>query len=292
MFHTAQHEKPGYYIESPKLRRRPGRRRRSARLLQADLGSRRRKRQGAVTRSASSATTSTRAAPPCRARPSTALLAAISPRSQASNIRPARARSPRSEGVWDYEHLDHFIERPKDYAPATLMNFAGINSRSPASRIAPTSSPTCARCSEAIPLPPRCRRRAADGAAPVPVDGAACRPPMVRRPQPIRRATPAAPAAPATPAPAHAWPGATRPALIHRTSRLTDRRVAHSFDIVPVRIEHERAVVSRDDKVRAGPADRCRARLPRSPPCRTHPPSPGSARRTRHVAAPSRAAAR
>ena len=31
--------------------------------------------------------------------------------------------------VWDYEHLDHFLERPKGYAPATLMNFAGINSR-------------------------------------------------------------------------------------------------------------------------------------------------------------------
>ncbi|MEQ1783594.1 MAG: cytochrome c family protein [Hyphomonadaceae bacterium] len=31
--------------------------------------------------------------------------------------------------VWDYEHLDHFLERPKGYASATLMNFAGINSR-------------------------------------------------------------------------------------------------------------------------------------------------------------------
>lgn len=33
------------------------------------------------------------------------------------------------EGVWTYENLDHFIERPKGFAPGTAMNFAGINSR-------------------------------------------------------------------------------------------------------------------------------------------------------------------
>ncbi|MBI1338855.1 c-type cytochrome [bacterium] len=30
------------------------------------------------------------------------------------------------EGVWDYEHLDKFLERPKAYAPGTSMNFIGI----------------------------------------------------------------------------------------------------------------------------------------------------------------------
>ncbi|MEZ6029482.1 MAG: cytochrome c family protein [Hyphomonadaceae bacterium] len=33
------------------------------------------------------------------------------------------------EGNWTYEKLDHFIERPKGFAPGTAMNFAGINSR-------------------------------------------------------------------------------------------------------------------------------------------------------------------
>jgi len=33
------------------------------------------------------------------------------------------------DGAWDYEKLDHFIERPKGFASATTMNFAGINSR-------------------------------------------------------------------------------------------------------------------------------------------------------------------
>jgi cytochrome c len=32
-------------------------------------------------------------------------------------------------GEWTYERLDHFIERPKAFAPGTAMNFAGINSR-------------------------------------------------------------------------------------------------------------------------------------------------------------------
>lgn len=28
---------------------------------------------------------------------------------------------------WDYDHLDHFITSPKDYAPGTKMTFAGLS---------------------------------------------------------------------------------------------------------------------------------------------------------------------
>lgn len=30
------------------------------------------------------------------------------------------------EGQWDYDHLDHFLEKPTEYAPGTKMNFAGL----------------------------------------------------------------------------------------------------------------------------------------------------------------------
>ncbi|HEX5006094.1 MAG TPA: cytochrome c family protein [Hyphomonadaceae bacterium] len=30
------------------------------------------------------------------------------------------------EGNWDYEHLDHFLENPKKFRPATAMNFLGV----------------------------------------------------------------------------------------------------------------------------------------------------------------------
>jgi cytochrome c len=89
------------------------------------------------------------------------------------------------EGAWTYENLDHFIERPKGFAPATAMNFAGINSRitGQADRINLIAYLRTLG-SESVPLPaPLPPTAPADGAAPV--DGA----------------TPA-PGAPATPAPA------------------------------------------------------------------------------------------
>ena len=30
------------------------------------------------------------------------------------------------EGVWDYDHLNRFLENPKGYAPGTAMGFAGL----------------------------------------------------------------------------------------------------------------------------------------------------------------------
>ena len=29
--------------------------------------------------------------------------------------------------VWDYDHLDHFIKKPKDLVPGTAMGFAGLS---------------------------------------------------------------------------------------------------------------------------------------------------------------------
>lgn len=108
------------------------------------------------------------------------------------------------EGAWDYAQLDHFIERPKGYAPATAMNFAGINSRitGQADRINLIAYLRTLG-SESIPLPaplPASATAPADGAA-APADGAT---------PPADGAAPAAPAdgaasapgAPVTPAPA------------------------------------------------------------------------------------------
>lgn len=108
------------------------------------------------------------------------------------------------EGAWTYENLDHFIERPKGFASATAMNFAGINSRitGEADRINLIAW-LRTQGSEGVPLPAPLPAAAApvDPAA-APVDGAAA---------PVDGATPpadgAAPAAPgATPAPAPATP--------------------------------------------------------------------------------------
>lgn len=77
------------------------------------------------------------------------------------------------EGNWTYENLDHFLERPKGFAPGTAMNFAGINSRltglqDRANLIAYLRT----LGSESVPLPaplPASATAPADGAA-APVD--------------------------------------------------------------------------------------------------------------------------
>jgi len=100
-------------------------------------------------------------------------------------------------GVWTYENLDHFIERPKGFASGTAMNFAGINSRitGEADRINLIAYLRTLG-SESVPLPaplppaaPADAAAPADGAA-VPADGAA--------------SAPAAPGATPAPAPAPA----------------------------------------------------------------------------------------
>jgi cytochrome c len=117
------------------------------------------------------------------------------------------------EGVWDYEHLDHFLENPKKYAPATLMSFVGINSKSTGQRdranlIAYLRTltngeplPLPAPLPEAAAVPADAAAVPADGAAPAPADGAAPAAPGAAAPATPGAPAPAAPA-PATPAPA------------------------------------------------------------------------------------------
>jgi cytochrome c len=109
--------------------------------------------------------------------------------------------------VWDYQNLDHFLERPKGFASGTAMNFAGINSRITGVQdrinlIAFLRS----NGSESVALPaplPAAPAAPADGAV-VSADGAAV-PPADGVVPAAPGATPAAPGAtpvPATPAPA------------------------------------------------------------------------------------------
>ena len=118
------------------------------------------------------------------------------------------------EGAWTYENLDHFIERPKGFAPGTAMNFAGINSRLTGLQdrmnlIAYLRTLGSESIPLPAPLPPTAltdgAAPAADGAVPAaPVDGAA--------PAAVPGATPAAPGAPAPPAPATTPPTQPAPA--------------------------------------------------------------------------------
>lgn len=110
------------------------------------------------------------------------------------------------EGAWDYEKLDHFIERPKGFASATNMNFAGINSRITGmtdrmNLIAYIRSMGSDSMPLPTPLPPQ-EAAPVEGAAPAdgavaPVDGAT---------PPVDGAAPAAPGAAPAPAPAAPTP--------------------------------------------------------------------------------------
>lgn len=106
-------------------------------------------------------------------------------------------------GAWTYETLDHFIERPKGMASATMMNFAGINSRVTGQQDRMNLIAYLRTLGgESIPLPaplPPAAAAPADGA--VPADGATPPPADGAVPAPADGAAPAAPAQPA-PAPA------------------------------------------------------------------------------------------
>lgn len=105
------------------------------------------------------------------------------------------------DGVWDYENLDQFIERPKGFASGTNMNFAGINSRiTGLSDRMNLIAYMRTLGSESVPLPaplPAAAETPADPAA-VPADGAVA--PVDGAVPPADGAAPAE--APATPAPA------------------------------------------------------------------------------------------
>lgn len=102
------------------------------------------------------------------------------------------------EGAWTYENLDHFLERPKGFAPGTIMNFAGLNSRVSGLQDRMNLIAYLRTLgSESIPLPAPLPAAAADPAAPAdgaaPVDGAAA-PADGATPAPAEGAAPAAPA--------------------------------------------------------------------------------------------------
>jgi cytochrome c len=101
--------------------------------------------------------------------------------------------------TWDYEHLDHFLTRPKAYMSGTAMNFVGLKKeKDRADLLAYLRTLTSG---EPLPLPPPLPPAAepapadaetppADGAAPAPAEGAAPATPETPAPAP---ATPAAP---------------------------------------------------------------------------------------------------
>jgi cytochrome c len=114
-------------------------------------------------------------------------------------------------GEWTFEKLDHFIERPKAFAPGTAMNFAGINSRLTGLQDRMNLIAYLRTLgSESVPLPaplPPQAAAPADGATPAaaPADGAAT---GATPTAPVNGASPAAPAA-GTPAPGAPVSGAT-----------------------------------------------------------------------------------
>jgi cytochrome c len=108
------------------------------------------------------------------------------------------------EGAWTYENLNHFLERPKGFASATIMNFAGINSRVTGLQdrmnlIAYLRTLGGESIPLPEPLPPAAAAPPADGATP-PADGSVPAPADGTVPAPADGAAPAAPAQPA-PAP-------------------------------------------------------------------------------------------
>ncbi len=111
-------------------------------------------------------------------------------------------------GTWTYEHLDHFLERPKTAVPGTAMNFIGLKKQQDRSNIMAylrtltTGEPVALPDPlPDVPVAPAEGAVPADGTAPAPADDGA--PATPAAPGAVAPATPAQPA-PATPAPAPA----------------------------------------------------------------------------------------
>ncbi len=119
-------------------------------------------------------------------------------------------KAAEAPGVWDYDHLDRFLEAPKKYAPGTAMGFIGLKKQQDRSDILAYLRTLTSGEPLALPAPlPEQPAAPAEGAVPAegaaPTEGAAPAP-VGAAPAPAG-ATPApagaaAPAKPATPAPA------------------------------------------------------------------------------------------
>ena len=106
-------------------------------------------------------------------------------------------------GAWDYEKLDHFIENPKKFRPATAMNYLGVKKTT--DRMNLIAYLRTLTTGEPLPLPAPLPPQATDAAPPA--EGVAA-PADASAPAPgaAAPATPPAPGAPAQPAPAQPAP--------------------------------------------------------------------------------------
>jgi cytochrome c len=127
----------------------------------------------------------------------------------------------RAGQVWDYEHLDHFLERPKAYASGTAMNFVGLKKQKDRSDLLAYLRTLTA--GEPFPLPAPLPASAtapaegapADPAAPAPTEGAVPTDPSAPSSGEAGTPAPAAPATTAPTTPAPATPAAPAPAPGH-----------------------------------------------------------------------------
>jgi cytochrome c len=123
------------------------------------------------------------------------------------------------EGIWDYEHLDHFIENPKKFRPATAMNFLGVKKIS--DRMNLIAYLRTLTTGEPLPLPPPLPPEATAAAAPaegaVPTDPSApaqgeAGTPAQGAPGQAPQGAPGVPSSPAPAQPAPAQPAPAQPA--------------------------------------------------------------------------------
>lgn len=107
-----------------------------------------------------------------------------------------------ADGLWNYEHLDHYLENPKKLVPGTAMNFIGVKKLP--DRMNLIAYLRTLTTGEPVPLPaplPEQAAAPADGAV-VPAGGAV----------PAPGGAPAAPATPGAATPAPAAPAPAQPA--------------------------------------------------------------------------------
>jgi cytochrome c len=123
---------------------------------------------------------------------------------------------------WDYDHLDHFLENPKKYAPGTAMGFLGIKNIKDRSdtiaylRTLTAGEPLALPAKLEVTAPPApaegaspAEGPAAAGGAPAPTASGSPAAPAAGASSPAPAPTPTAAASPSGPKPS---PAATKPA--------------------------------------------------------------------------------